>query len=183
MSALSVSLVIAAFTGLGCGVVAFRRASARAKEEGRVSTKFRAKQFGTDKDLAFLGKLEAAVPELRFHVLVSMGALLDPIVTRGDRAAYYRARRVFSRKILKYVAQSRTDGFVVAVVELDDRPEDGLIDAKRDAMLTSVGYRVIRWNLEAMPSVSVIRSELMSAADGSNFKTCNTVDEPRVSRI
>jgi very-short-patch-repair endonuclease len=73
-----------------------------------------------------------------------MSALLDPAVPRSDGKAYYRLRGMFAQKIVDFVAQRRTDGQIVAVIELDDRTQDAEKDAKRDEMLNSAGYRAIR---------------------------------------
>lgn len=123
--------------------------------------RFKRKALLTPNEAEFLARLEAAAPELRFCPQVSMGALLDPAAAKSDRSAYYRARGMFSQKIVDFVAQSRADGSVVAVVELDDRTHDAGKDAKRDAMLESTGYRVVRWQSKAKPDAAAIRARLL----------------------
>ncbi|HWI81747.1 DUF2726 domain-containing protein [Ramlibacter sp.] len=122
--------------------------------------KFKAKPLLTANELEFLARLEAAVPELRFCPQVAMGALLDPAVPRSDRKAYYRLRGMFSQKIVDFVAQARSDGSIVAIIELDDRTHESEKDSKRDAMLVIAGYRVVRWNSRSKPDAAAIRGAL-----------------------
>jgi len=64
------------------GVVLFalrsRRKSAPVQVRGRTLL--------TANELDFLLRLEAAVPEIRFHAQVAMGALLEPAFTKGSDA-------------------------------------------------------------------------------------------------
>lgn len=143
-------------------VAAAALAVMKAKLEAAGSkARFRAKPLLTANELEFLVRLEAAVPELRFFPQVAMGAMLEPAVSRSDRRAYYQARGMFSQKIIDYVAQRREDGSVVAVIELDDRTHNPAKDGKRDEMLQSAGYRIIRWNSKAKPSPASIREALL----------------------
>ena len=126
------------------------------------SEKFKAKTLLTANELEFLGRLEVAAPELRFHAQVAMGALLDPAVSRKDGKAYYRLRGMFAQKIVDFVAQDRISGAVVAIIELDDRTHDSEKDTKRDSMLAGAGYRIVRWNSKTKPDATVIRSQLIT---------------------
>lgn len=151
---------LAALAALGVALAA-GAAFVKARVGGAGATpKFKRKALLTANEAEFLARLEAAAPELRFCPQVAMGALLDPAAPRSDRSAYYRARGMFSQKIVDFVAQSRADGGVVAIVELDDRTHDSGKDAKRDAMLASAGYRVVRWSSKAKPDAAAIRAGL-----------------------
>lgn len=125
--------------------------------------KFKAKPLLTANELEFLARLEAAAPELRFLPQVAMGALMDPAVPRSDRKAYYRLRGIISQKIVDFVAQRRLDGAIVAVIELDDRTHDADKDARRDEMLRSAGYQIVRWNSKSKPNADAIRAQLLPA--------------------
>jgi very-short-patch-repair endonuclease len=134
----------------------------RSGSEGGAADQFKKKVFLTPNELEFLARLEAAAPELRFHSQVAMGALLDPVVSRqSDAKAFYRLRGAFAQKIVDYVAQRRSDGHIVAIIELDDRTHNSEKDAKRDAMLASAGYKTVRWHSKAKPGASAIRAELL----------------------
>ena len=116
----------------------------------------------TPNELEFLGRLEAAVPELRFHCQVAMGTLLDPeVAKRQDARAHMSARGMFSQKIVDFVAQHRSTGEVVAVIELDDRTHNSAKDESRDAMLRQGNYKVVRWHSKAKPEGRVIREALL----------------------
>lgn len=130
-------------------------------QAGKGAPEFKAKSFLTPNELEFLGRLEAAVPEYRFHAQVAMGALLDPAVSRKDAKEFFRVRGMISQKIVDFVAQSRRDGSIKAIIELDDRTHDSEKDAKRDAMLASAGFQTIRWNSRTKPDIAAIRARLM----------------------
>jgi len=134
---------------------------ARRAEGGQ---RFKSRPFLTPNELEFLNRLEQSVPELRFHAQVSMGALLEPVVAKRNNArAYMSARGSFSQKIVDYVAQSRENGTVVAIIELDDRTHESTNDSKRDAMLHEAGYSVVRWNSKTKPDASAIRGRLLAS--------------------
>jgi very-short-patch-repair endonuclease len=145
----------------GAGAVALAILKAKLRAGGGDEARFKAKPLLTANELEFLGRLEAAAPELRFFAQVAMGAMLEPAVPRSDRRGYYRLRGMFSQKIVDFVAQGRADGSVVAVIELDDRTHNPDKDARRDAMLQSAGYRIVRWNSKAKPDAAAIRAALL----------------------
>jgi len=152
-----ITLVVVA----AAGAVALAIFKAKLAGVSRGEAKFKAKALLTANELEFLSRLEAAAPELRFFPQVAMGALLDPAVPRTERKAYYRLRGMFSQKIVDFVAQRRTDGSIVAVIELDDRTHKTDKDARRDAMLKSAGYRTVRWNSKSKPDTAAIRAALL----------------------
>ena len=143
------------------------------------SAKFKQKTLLTPNELEFLGRLEAAAPELRFFPQVAMGALLDPAVPRSDAKNYFRLRGMFSQKIVDFVAQRRSDGGIVAIIELDDRTHDSGKDAKRDEMLQSAGYRIVRWQSKAKPNAAEIRTELCSLAPAAATQQATATNQPR----
>lgn len=157
MSAMSNVITMAVVVGAAAIGVAVLKAKLAGKEGA--AAKFKAKPLLTANELEFLARLEAAVPELRFCPQVAMGALLDPAVPRGNKA-YQQLRNRFAQKIVDFVAQARSDGSIVAVIELDDRTHESEKDSKRDAMLASAGYRVVRWNSKSKPDAAAIRAAL-----------------------
>lgn len=123
----------------------------------------KARRFMTPNETEFLQRLETAAPELRFHAQVAMGALLEPLVARkGNSRAWWRVRNAFSQKVIDYVAQRRDTGQIVAVIELDDRTDDAVKDARRDAMLHQAGYRTVRWHSNSKPNRAEILATLMA---------------------
>jgi hypothetical protein len=152
-----VTLVVIA----GAGAIGLAILKAKLAAGGEGEARFKAKPLLTANEMEFLTRLEAAAPELRFLPQVAMGALMDPAVPRSDRKAYYRLRGMFSQKIVDFVAQKRADGSIVAVIELDDRTHDTDKDARRDDMLKSAGYRIVRWNSKTKPDAVAIRATLL----------------------
>ena len=150
-----IAIVAVGFVGL-----AFLRAKVGGNRGMGSSGKFKAKRLLSPNELEFICRLESAAPELRFHAQVSMGAVLDPAVPRSNGKAYMSIRGMFAQKIIDFVAQDKRTGNIVAIIELDDRTHNGAKDAKRDAMLSSAGYRTIRWNSKSKPDSSTIRFEL-----------------------
>jgi very-short-patch-repair endonuclease len=52
---------------------------------------------------------------------------------------------------------------VIAVIELDDRSHDAKRDAKRDQILKSCGYRVLRFQSKKRPEPEQIYEAVFSA--------------------
>jgi hypothetical protein len=123
---------------------------------------FKQKALLTENEMEFLLRLENAVPELRFHAQVAMGALLNPVVAPYTRE-YLQLRGKFSQKIVDYVAQHRADGRIVAIIELDDKTHSAEKDAQRDDMLLQAGYRIVRWHSRNKPDSETIRQTLVEA--------------------
>lgn len=162
MSAISNLITVAVVSGAAALGFAILKAKLAVKDDA--GAKFKAKPLLTANELEFLARLEAAAPELRFFPQVAMGALLDPSVPRSDGKAYYRLRGMFSQKIVDFVAQARSDGSIVAIIELDDRTHHAERDSKRDVMLASAGYRIVRWNSKEKPDAAAIRAKLAPKA-------------------
>lgn len=151
---------------IGAGAIGFAifKAKLNAKLDQKNSEpEFKAKAMLTPNEIEFLNRLESAVPEFRFCPQVAMGAILNPNVHRQSKD-YMRLRGKFAQKIIDFVAQDRKDGSIVAVIELDDRTHDNEKDEKRDAMLASAGYRIVRWNSKNKPDVESIRNQLLPQA-------------------
>ena len=146
----------------GIGLVAGRR-------RGRVPD-VAMRRFLTGNEAEFLGRLERALPEVRVHCQVAMGALLVPRIPEGGgrrrRAAFAAVRARFDRKVVDYVIQDRRTGLVLAVVELDDRTHVAERDRRRDAMMRRAGYRTIRWDSRRKPGEDRIREAVLGESAG-----------------
>lgn len=124
---------------------------------------FKARELMTPNELEFLVRLEAAVPEYRFHSQVCMGAILDPVISERRNPRLHRLTRwKYSQKIIDFVAQNRKTGKIVAIIELDDRSHLMGKDQLRDAMLHDAGYKTVRWESSKKPTVSMIRRSLLT---------------------
>ena len=145
---------------VAAGAVALAVLKSKLAGQQSAGAKFKRKTLLTPNELEFLVRLEAAAPELRLFPQVAMGALLDPALPRSESKAYFRLRGMFSQKIVDFVAQRRSDGSTVAIIELDDRTHGSDKDAMRDEMLQSAGYRIVRWHSKTKPDAAAIRAEL-----------------------
>lgn len=102
-----------------------------------------ARRFMTPRELAMLDILERCLPQYRFHAQVSMGALLNA-APNPTRRRVPSDRNAFAQKIVDFVAQDRTTGAIVALIEVDDASHNLERDGKRDAMTEHAGYRTVR---------------------------------------
>lgn len=135
------------------------------EEQDNEPLSYKAKPILTPNELEFLGRLEAAVPELRICPQVSMGALLEPAISKKENGKKWLATRgTFKQKMIDFVAMDRKTGAVIAIIELDDKTHDADKDAKRDAMLHSAGYKTVRWNSKNKPDTATIRAELLGTS-------------------
>ena len=159
--------------------------AALASKRKPVPGKTRGRAFLTANELEFLNRLEAAVPEAKFHSQVAMGALLEPAFAKKvDSSTYMSLRGTFSQKIVDFVAQDRGSGTVLAVIELDDRTHNATKDHKRDEMLREGGYKVVRWQSTAKPDAAAIREALISTTSlgAASLLTSNTTTAHRSGR-
>lgn len=74
---------------------------------------------------------------------------------------YMGLREKFAQKIIDFVAQDRADGSIIAIIELDDQTHDQEKDEKRDAMLASAGYKIVRWHSKDKPDATTISKQLL----------------------
>lgn len=102
-----------------------------------------AKRFLTAREAAMLSALERALPECRIHAQVAMGALLR-VPASPIRKSRLSDRNAFSQKIVDFVAQDRSTGEILALIEVDDRSHNATRDRARDEMTSGAGYRTIR---------------------------------------
>jgi len=84
-----------------------------------------------------------------------MGAILAAPKKTGRRASP-ADRIMFSQKIVDFVVQDRVDGWIIALVEVDDSTHNAVRDSNRDAMTSGAGYRTIRIPKSARPIVADI---------------------------
>lgn len=128
--------------------------------DASAAVKVKPRKLLTSNETEFYNRLVAALPEHRVMAQVSMGALLDPAVPRGDKA-YMSIRGRFSQKVVDYViCNSALE--VVAVVELDDRTHNAVKDAQRDQLLAAAGYKTVRFDSRTKPSPEQIRTAIVS---------------------
>lgn len=118
----------------------------------------RAKELVGPLEHDFLRRLEAAAPELRFHCNVSTTALLA-----SEKSVYLRWRSHLLIRPAHMVAQRKSDGSILAIIELDFGHPQGLADTIRHATFSKAGYRMVHWNAADKPPASAIRAQLFPA--------------------
>ena len=156
----NIVLIAVSLVAMGLGLAAAKAKLAAQGGSSAGQNRFKAKPMLTPNELEFLARLETAAPEFKICPQVAMGSLLDPDVPRSDARAYMRLRGMFSQKVVDFVVLERKTGAVAAIIELDDRTHKVEKDAKRDAMLASAGYKIVRWQSKAKPDAASIRAEL-----------------------
>lgn len=135
------------------------RADAREMEQmmAAAETALVPKALLTPNEKEFFGRLKKAAEALNLEVVpqVSMGALLDVSLPQ-EHPLYWPLRKRFSQKIIDFVLYTKPGMDVLAVVELDDITHDKEKDKQRDAMMAKAGFKTIRWESRAKPSVAEI---------------------------
>lgn len=116
-----------------------------------------AKRFLTRREQAMLVALERVLPHCRIHAQVAMGALLAA-PDNPFRRRRLSDRNAFSQKIVDFVAQDRTSGAIVALIEVDDWSHVLSRDMARDAMTGRAGYQTVRIPAHARPTFADVRA-------------------------
>lgn len=154
MSSLWIVLVVVVF------LIVAVLARARLGGLREVGASYKARQLLTENEKEFFHRLKRALPGYEVFPQVAMGSVLAPNVDRGDRR-YHQIRGTFSQKIIDFLICDGETLKVVAIVELDDRTHNAERDEKRDAMLKSARYRVLRWHSKKKPSEAEIRARVI----------------------
>lgn len=117
------------------------------------------KPLMTANEREFFERLARALPDCHVFPQVAFNALLDARKGLGWQERG-QTRNRFDRKVADYVICRRDTFEVLAIVELDDRTHRAEKDEQRDALLTSAGYRVIRFQSRSKPSEEEIKQVL-----------------------
>lgn len=119
--------------------------------------RFRARPLMTDNEREFHARLTRALrAEAALYPQVPILALLEP-AAKPRSAAFRSAFRAISNRRVDWVVEH---GREITVIELDDRTHDRRADARRDALLSRCGYRVLRYQSRAKPGIDEIRRDL-----------------------
>jgi Protein of unknown function (DUF2726) len=110
--------------------------------------RYRRHSIMTENEREFYGRLLAACPDCQIWPQVPILALVRPDAKEDSRAFWMAFKRISNTRVDWVIVR---DMEVLAVVELDDRSHDARRDAQRDKVLTSCGYRVIRFHSGRRP--------------------------------
>ena len=120
--------------------------------------RYRRQPVMTANEREFYGRLVAACPDCQIWPQVPILALARPDAKTGTRAFWLAFRAVSNTRVDWVIARNME---VLAIVELDDRFHDPRKDARRDQVLRSCGYRVIRFSSHRRPTPQQIRDALL----------------------
>lgn len=152
-------ILLVAVLGLAV-VVAVAAGKAKA-----VTGSYRARKLMSENELEFFGRLTQAVPEYFVFPQVAMSAILRANST--DKKTAHRDFLRIAQQRVDYLV-CKTDGNIVAVVELDDKTHQAAKDKVRDERLRQAGLRTVRFESRNKPAVDVLRAVLIppSLPDG-----------------
>lgn len=118
----------------------------------------------TDSEVLFFKKLRSALPEYEIFGQVQLSRMIEP----SDEAASERQfwfNRV-CRQSVDFVLVAQDLQRVLVAIELDDWTHESKArqkqDAKKDKALASAGIPIIRFHAEKMPSVQMIRQDVLA---------------------
>lgn len=114
-----------------------------------------ARNLLTRHEKAFYASLMEALPQHHIFPQVSLDVLIEPKagLTNRQRIAL---RNRYAQKRPDFVVCEKETFSVIAIVELDDRTHNKKKDQERDAMISSVGYRVERFTDKDKPWIKAI---------------------------
>lgn len=132
-------------------LVAIAAVLATQRKNGRAAVPLKPRKPLTDNEQPMYFRLRETFPE---HVVLAQVAF-SALLTASNRAG----RNTFDRKVADFVLCTKAFE-VVAVIELDDSSHKGRAasDAARDRLLTTAGYRVIRF--QRTPDVAALRTAI-----------------------
>jgi hypothetical protein len=120
--------------------------------------RYRRQPVMTANEREFYGRLVAACPGCQIWPQVPILALVRPDAKTGTRAFWLAFRAISNTRVDWVIAR---DMEVLAIVELDDRSHDPRKDARRDQVLRSCGYRVVRFASHRRPNPQQIRDAVL----------------------
>jgi Protein of unknown function (DUF2726) len=105
--------------------------------------RFRRQPIMTPNEIEFHRRLMKAFPTCQVWPQIPILALLRPDARQNSRR-FWKGFRMISNARVDWVIAYDLD--VIAIIELDDRTHDARKDARRDRILNSCGYRVLRFD-------------------------------------
>lgn len=124
---------------------------------------YKPRTFLTNNEKDCFKYLKKIFPEYHICPQVSMGALLEPNVSKGNGSEYTILRNKIQSKVVDFVFMN-SDFEVVFIVELDDKSHDSKVeqDRIRDLNLLHAGIPTARFRRQGnkFPSKSAIESQI-----------------------
>lgn len=117
----------------------------------------------TDSEVIFFNKLQEALPEYYIFSQVQLSRIIEPSEEAGNDRSFWFNR--ICRQSVDYVLVARDAQTTLLAIELDDWTHESKQrqkqDAKKDKALASAGIPIIRFHAERLPSVEMLRHDVM----------------------
>ena len=121
---------------------------------------FRPRRLMTDNEVEFHRRIAKALPDFEVWPQVPIFALIEPQSRQGS-ARWRRGLRLISNRRVDWVIAQHAKPLLV--IELDDKTHDPNNDRKRDQILGSCDFHVIRYKSHLRPSSDEIRRDVLQA--------------------
>lgn len=117
----------------------------------------------TDSEVLFFDRLQQALPEFMIFSQVQLSRIIAPEMSDGRERQFWFNR--ICRQSVDYVVIAEDKQTVLLAIELDDWTHQNRTrkkqDDKKDKALTSAGIAIMRFHAEKLPSVEVLRAEIL----------------------
>lgn len=123
---------------------------------------YRVRRLLTDPEQVLLHRVRSALPDHLVFAQVQVARVLE-VSERPDSLSWFNRVAQLSFDILVCTQ----DTMPVLAIELDDsshgRQRQRRRDAKKDRACNDAGLRLVRWNVQSIPSVTTIQAEVMAS--------------------
>lgn len=117
----------------------------------------------TDSEIIFFRKLQQALPEYLIFSQVQLSRMIEPSQEAGNERQFWFNR--VCRQSVDFVIVAADAKTILLAIELDDWTHQNRTrkkqDDKKDKALTSAGIAIMRFHAEKLPSVEVLRAEIL----------------------
>lgn len=120
-------------------------------------TSFSRVDIMTPNEVEFYNRLVEALPHLNIWPQVPLLALLEPKGLRRNGHMQSAFRMISNRRVDWVIAQNHVP---LLVIELDDRTHNRRADRRRDKILNSCGYPVLRYESRLKPTPNTIADDV-----------------------
>lgn len=121
----------------------------------------------TDTEVIFFRKLQKAIPEYHIFSQVQLSRIIEPNDEAGTDRSFWFNR--ICRQSVDYVLVDVDAQTTLLAIELDDWTHNSKssqkADAKKDKALASAGIPILRFHAERMPSIEILRHELLKVIE------------------
>lgn len=120
---------------------------------------FRRRDLMTANETEFFHRLTGALPAYNIWPQVPIFALLEPKGTRQKGHLPSSFRQISNRRVDWVIARGPIP---VIVIELDDKTHNVRADKRRDKILSSCGYPVLRYESKSRPTQQTIANDVQA---------------------